>query len=48
MYLRGCTNAKLADGEAPALYFVTLNIMRETLAEIGISKSNQEADLRVL
>ena len=38
----------MADGGAPALCFMRMGIIRDKLAEVGITKSDQEANLHAL
>ena len=47
-YLREYINAKVAAWEAPALYLGRMSTIREKLAEVGITKPDQEANLHVL
>ena len=47
-YLREYIIAEMVEGEEPALYFERMNISRGKLAEVGIHKTDQEANLHVL
>ena len=46
-YLREYINAKVADGDAPALYFERMEMIEEKLAEADIAMSDQEANIHV-
>ena len=47
-YLREYINAEMVEREEPALYFERMSIIRETLAEVGVQKTDQEANLHIL
>ena len=44
-HLREYIKAEMAEGDEPAIYFERMNIIREKLAQVGIHKIDQEANL---